>query len=1792
MRCVGEGARPQLLRVPSCCAVYMLESLIVSIIQRRLGQFVETDKKALSVGLWSGKIRLKNVALRPDSLYSLGLPLAVHAGSVDLMELDIPWRSLGKDVVHLRLNGVRATVGTLDIESLANGATAPSKTGCGAEQTVSEERLREWAWRRKQYHLQRIFESAQLGEEVSELLERSAALSSGGKRRKPKASRAPKKTKRGGLTSKLKSSNSLISRILDSLCVSLAAVHLRFEGYGSRRGFAFGLTLEALSTSFDAGAGEASPGSAKRVSVEGLSLYHVDGAAAAPGADAADRSLLLQPTSLTALLGGPSIRERLLAASAAGRGPSMSVDVTLSELAIRASKDELRHLSRAASRIVEAAETLRALEITLFIAGRVPHPPAEAPAGARPRAWWQYAIARVLLELEMRRSWRCSARFFAERRQLRLRYVGLYRQLMGGAPSSRRLGTRDLSELTRDLLAMERDELTAEDIFAFRAMAATEAAASEYGGGGGPFSSKSSSSTAAAAEASQGGGGGAGLQAICENGPSHGGQSAVRTTDVGARASRASASSTSSIKRKSLLGRLGSFAPRLSRSSSASCSKSAAASATNVVTLDAVSAGMLDAVVSEAEPLVFAAAERPLHPGQALDEHASRYVAALVVGDDDDDETCSASGSVLTASDGHTSQMDVVTKHADGAGLSGAGGAEQQAKKRAAVEHTVRLTIRGVSLTLSISTGDLVQIRVGGASGLVCLGPDSSRVCGQLESFDVVNCSAPPATLGHLLASVRSGMDDDVGATTADTPPRKPVAMERADWEPGSGAIHLEWSSLPQGHHQTSALVMHVKAPIELVYAPLVVVRLLSVVSVGAEVQAALMVQQLHSYARRVMWSGARRQDLLNEIIADHKRMALNVQLMGVRVRLAAEVCPDQELAALEVGASRVVSMAPASSDAASTPAEAASVASASLHAEVLPTTLEAVHTTLYDRVRVELDSVRAVLVRSSGGAPQVLCSCDGGVAVDVATCILPPASHGLEQTRVQLCVGGVDEAPDVMDGPSLVLRASAADCDALEAILLAVTAQTTAIRQTLGVIDSPSLRATWSKPISAEVAETVEALSSMETASEGARRTIQLRPMQMRIELLHDDAPASPAAVSGSPGSVGVIANAVGDAGGTCYTPPAHPEAADERTTALFVIFDVTGGVSIRDGNMSIDVDTTKLVVDDDSPIAGKPARLLECPSLSTKVVLASQGDGTGNSDLRITLVLGELRFGWTRHAAEQLYAWRWPSALVQFCLSKPQAWVWLDLGRVRCAFYEPSGAQRLALSVGSVKLHKHPGDEVSNVMASIGTLSVHCADKSRGFCEALSARGDATTPWADFSVQECISQCGGEDRLVVRITLQLQPISMMLTHSMLSSALSCTLGEMALARERAVFVEQYKRASSAAIVDDTPEEASLISRLQLRMELAGASVRVFAEEDSGFALDVAWLEVRSAAERANAGEHRTDGGVPAAGDALVARLERVSLHETRAADGADSIPIPRFITRDASFELTMALAAVPFKATWTGGELNCELSTSQLHALQQLANCFQEAIAAASPAQEGKRTTRSASQLALYMHQQRVAITLFRTGGTVLSAFLDGIRLEMRQQPGCTKLVGRVAKWRVGRGPQTTNQSSFHQSKALLSSKHVGSEMLRAKTRMPMLCVERITTHASNDSDLLRPAKPAKTTVGVSCCCTACMARVTMLDGFTRANVCRRLCSLWLPLMRLALLILCCGPLACGLVSELVTQLCTLVCDCACSRGCARVYRHLESCLGRRTAHWRKRRPLADDDAQPSLELTPSLP
>jgi vacuolar protein sorting-associated protein 13A/C len=98
----------------------MAQKLLLNILVQVLGEFVEgLNEDNLKLGVWSGKIVLKNLLLNRASIQKLNLPVSVLNGSVKCIEVSIPWTSLESQPVKVDISGVYLHVGPLDMSSLS-----------------------------------------------------------------------------------------------------------------------------------------------------------------------------------------------------------------------------------------------------------------------------------------------------------------------------------------------------------------------------------------------------------------------------------------------------------------------------------------------------------------------------------------------------------------------------------------------------------------------------------------------------------------------------------------------------------------------------------------------------------------------------------------------------------------------------------------------------------------------------------------------------------------------------------------------------------------------------------------------------------------------------------------------------------------------------------------------------------------------------------------------------------------------------------------------------------------------------------------------------------------------------------------------------------------------------------------------------------------------------------------------------------------------------------------------------------------------------------------------------------------------------------------------------------------------------------------------------------------------------------------------------------------------------------------------------------------------------------------
>jgi len=183
----------------------MLEGLVAGLLNRFLGMYVKNfDPTQLKVGIWSGDVKLRDLELRKEALDQLKLPINVIEGHLGQLTLTIPWSNL---------RGAPVKVYIEDVYLLAS----PKEE---AEYNEEEEE------RRKQRIKMEKLDSAEL------LKERSQEGLSAEEQKRTQSF-----------------TESLVTKIVDNLQVTVKNIHVRYEDAISAPGhpFALGITLEEFS---------------------------------------------------------------------------------------------------------------------------------------------------------------------------------------------------------------------------------------------------------------------------------------------------------------------------------------------------------------------------------------------------------------------------------------------------------------------------------------------------------------------------------------------------------------------------------------------------------------------------------------------------------------------------------------------------------------------------------------------------------------------------------------------------------------------------------------------------------------------------------------------------------------------------------------------------------------------------------------------------------------------------------------------------------------------------------------------------------------------------------------------------------------------------------------------------------------------------------------------------------------------------------------------------------------------------------------------------------------------------------------------------------------------------------------------------------------------------------------------------------------------------------------------------------------------------------------------------------
>ena len=85
----------------------MFESILESVLNKYLSEYVEgVSREDLSVSIWGGDIVLNDVVIRPDVFTKFKMPLELVFGRIGYLRIQVPWRHLGSQPVHVDVKNI------------------------------------------------------------------------------------------------------------------------------------------------------------------------------------------------------------------------------------------------------------------------------------------------------------------------------------------------------------------------------------------------------------------------------------------------------------------------------------------------------------------------------------------------------------------------------------------------------------------------------------------------------------------------------------------------------------------------------------------------------------------------------------------------------------------------------------------------------------------------------------------------------------------------------------------------------------------------------------------------------------------------------------------------------------------------------------------------------------------------------------------------------------------------------------------------------------------------------------------------------------------------------------------------------------------------------------------------------------------------------------------------------------------------------------------------------------------------------------------------------------------------------------------------------------------------------------------------------------------------------------------------------------------------------------------------------------------------------------------------------
>ncbi|EDK46335.1 conserved hypothetical protein [Lodderomyces elongisporus NRRL YB-4239] len=397
----------------------MFESLVANLLNRFLGSYLENfDPKQLNIGIWGGDVKLTDLRLKKESLDKFKLPIDVKFGHLGVLTLQIPWSNLKGKPVQIVIE---------DLYLLASPIVL-------SDYNEEEEQKRQQAVKESKL------------KEVEEILE-------------------AKSEDLGKDLANETFAESLVTKIIDNLQVTIKNIHIRYEDESvlTEQPYTFGASLKelsAVSTNEDWEPSFISITQAftrKLLKLNSLSLYMDTQTPELFSHSSREQILndfkLLEPSEeylLKPVTGSGKVT--IHKSGTTNTVPHIESHLAFEEFGVELNSKQYNDILSTASQFQWITKTAK------FRKFRPKTSPSEDP-----KEWFRYAAKCVLNEIH-EKNYKWSWDYIKKRRDQRISYIKLWKLKL----------LRTISELDLKELKQLEWDLPLADIKLYRALARTE----------------------------------------------------------------------------------------------------------------------------------------------------------------------------------------------------------------------------------------------------------------------------------------------------------------------------------------------------------------------------------------------------------------------------------------------------------------------------------------------------------------------------------------------------------------------------------------------------------------------------------------------------------------------------------------------------------------------------------------------------------------------------------------------------------------------------------------------------------------------------------------------------------------------------------------------------------------------------------------------------------------------------------------------------------------------------------------------------------------------------------------------------------------------------------------------------------------------------------------------------------------------------------------------------------------------------------------------------------------------